>query len=117
MRDSEWTRWEVEFHNVDRVIPWDVLVNPSPYIAGAYPCMARVGSERTRLKTVRAEDGIAYDRLTRLASIAYGPLINVMLEREGSAEVVLAKLQRPGAPRRLAASRHALRILESDDDV
>jgi phage replication initiation protein len=36
--NSPWVRWEVELHNKQRVIPWDVLINPGPYVAGAYPC-------------------------------------------------------------------------------
>jgi phage replication initiation protein len=35
-----WQRAEVELRNVDRVIPLDVLINPDPIFAGAYPCLA-----------------------------------------------------------------------------
>jgi phage replication initiation protein len=44
---SPWVRWEVELHNKQRVIPWDVLINPGPYVAGAYPCTQWV-SKRSR---------------------------------------------------------------------
>lgn len=27
---SPWTRWEVELHNIDRVIPWEVITDPAP---------------------------------------------------------------------------------------
>ena len=36
--DSKWTRVEVEYKSSDRIIPFDVLLNPSAYFMGAYPC-------------------------------------------------------------------------------
>lgn len=36
--DSKWTRVEVEYKSVDRNIPFDILLNPSAYFMGAYPC-------------------------------------------------------------------------------
>ncbi len=35
---SLWTRAEVEFKATDRYIPLDILLSPSPYFVGAYPC-------------------------------------------------------------------------------
>lgn len=32
-----WVRWEVELHNTDRVIPWEVLLEPGKFLAGTYP--------------------------------------------------------------------------------
>ncbi len=37
-----WQRAEVELRNIDRVIPLDVLINPDPVFAGAYPCLAEL---------------------------------------------------------------------------
>ncbi len=37
-KDSAWVRCEVEYKGVDRVIPFDVLLNPSTYAMGSYPC-------------------------------------------------------------------------------
>ncbi len=107
--DSLWARWEVEYHNVDRVIPWEVLLVPDRYLAGAYPCMSWVGAYRSRVQTVKAQDDISYDRLIHAGSMAYGALINIMLEREGSPERVIALLRKSGAPRRLAFSDEYLR--------
>ena len=36
--NSKWTRVEVEYKSTDRNIPFDVLLNPSAYFMGAYPC-------------------------------------------------------------------------------
>lgn len=97
-----WVRWEVELHNKDRVIPWDVLLKPAHYVVGSYPkVLGWVQEEMTRVRTLRAEMEISYDHLAACASNTYGSLLNVMLEVEGSAEAVIKKLKRVGIPRRL----------------
>lgn len=52
-KESFWTRAEVEFKSVDRVIPLDVLLDPSGYFLGAYPCFADLFEFETanRIKT------------------------------------------------------------------
>lgn len=44
---SEWTRIEVEFRNTDRVIPFEVLRDPSSFFVGAYPCLLLVSAQHT----------------------------------------------------------------------
>ncbi len=107
--DSPWVRWEVELHNIDRVIPWEVLLEPGRYLAGSYPALAWVQADACRIETLRRTDGITYDRLIHHGRQTYGPLINTMLEREGGAEQVVARLRRPGVPKRLALTER-LRI-------
>ena len=99
--DSPWVRWELELHNRQREIPWEVLVKPGRYVAGAYPCMHWVSGEASRIKTIRKSAKISYKALIYYAQQAYGPLINVMIEKEGSAEKVVARLIRDGLPNRL----------------
>ena len=114
---SPWVRWEVEHHPIDRVIPWDVLERPGDYVAGAYPCLSWVSESASRIRTVRKQDDIAYDRLKRVGALAYGALINVMMRREGTAEKVVALLRREGAPKRLAFSEDYLGLQEHDDGL
>lgn len=97
-----WVRWELELHNVDRVIPWDVLLNPGQYVAGAYPkALSWIQEEMCRVRTVQNEAKLSYKHLVECASIAYGRLINTMLEVEGSPHEVLQKLRKDGLPKRL----------------
>ncbi len=112
---NPWVRWEVELHAVDRLVPWDVLQRPGEYVAGAYPCMSWVSERASRIRTVKAQDDITYERLMRVGAIAYGALVNVMLLREGTAERVVELLRRKGVPRRLAFSDDYLRN-EGDTD-
>lgn len=100
-KDSPWVRWEVELHNEDRVIPWDVLIAPGRYVAGSYPALSWVQADACRIKTLRKTDGITYDRLVRHARQSVGKLVNTMVEREGSAEAAVALVRREGTPERL----------------
>jgi len=112
--DSPWVRWELELHNKDRVIPWEVLLEPGRYLAGSYPALAWVQDDASRIATLRRTDGISYDQLIRHGRMTYGPLINTMMDREGSAEAVVARLRRPGVPKRLALTEK-LGIRGEDD--
>lgn len=98
-----WTRWEVEMHNRDRIIPWDVLERPGDFVVGAYPkALGWAQEEMERIRTLRLEASITYDTLVSHASRCYGKLVTLMLEEEGSADAVLNKLRREGIPARLA---------------
>lgn len=97
-----WVRWEVELHNTDRIIPWEVLTESGQYFVGSYPkALSWVQSPMARIKTIKRQTQIGYEHLIECAATGYGKLINVMLEVEGSAESVIKILQRTGAPRRL----------------
>ena len=52
---SEWVRVELELKSVDRVIPFDILVNPGCYLAGAYPALNWISEEQNRIRTIREE--------------------------------------------------------------
>jgi len=103
MGSSPWTRWEVELHNIDRVIPWEVIADPATYIAGAYPALSWVSALASRIPTLQRSDSISYKRIIFYARIGYGQLIDTMMSREGcDEETVVRLLRRPGVPGRLA---------------
>ena len=100
---STWVRWELELHNKDRVVPWEVVLNPGPYVASAYACTHWISVEMCRIRTSEATAEIGYDAMTFYARQGYGQLIDVMMEVEqGDAFAVIEKLRRPGMPKRLA---------------
>jgi len=98
---SSWVRWELQLNNRDRHIPFDVLINPRPYIAGSYKCMDWVSEEASRIKTTQKTGDISYKHLTDSLKTAYGPMINLMCKVEGSPEAVIKKIIRAGVPKRL----------------
>jgi phage replication initiation protein len=97
-----WVRWELELHNIDREIPWEVVLEPGRYLAGAYPkALGWVQEDMSRIRTIRTEMRLSYDHLVDCASKAYGPLINVMTAIEGSPEQIIERLRRDQIPKRL----------------
>jgi phage replication initiation protein len=116
-RSSAWTRWEVEFHNIDRVVPWEVLLRPDEYLAGAYPCMQWVGDKRSRIQAIKAQDEMSYGRHMESLRRSYGPMVHEMLRREGNSDRVVAMLSREGVPRRLAFSTEYLREHGDEADI
>lgn len=59
---SYWTRIEVELRNTGRIVPNEVLLDPSAYFAGCYPCTAEIAKEitpvRIKVKTKKAKIGV-----------------------------------------------------------
>ncbi|MFY9328182.1 MAG: replication initiation factor domain-containing protein [Georgfuchsia sp.] len=97
-----WVRWEVELHNVDRVVPWEVLLEPGKYVAGAYPkALGWLDVEASRIKTIKNASQLTYEHLVKCGSTAYGPLVNVMMGIEGSADKVIERLRKDRIPKRL----------------
>lgn len=52
---SEWCRAEVEFKASDRFIPFAILLEPSEYFLGAYPCFSYFDEHRTPQKIITAK--------------------------------------------------------------
>lgn len=100
--ESGWVRVEVEWRDQDRFIPYDALTHPGHYLAGAYPCLAFLSEEQSRIKTIAKGACIAFDRAIENAKQHCGKLVNLALEVFGGdyAEVV-DRLRRPGYPSRI----------------
>ena len=80
---NPWVRWELELHNKDRTIPLDVLLRPSDYLAGAYPCLAWISESQDRIVTSRKQLKISFEHLKKYCRQSYGKLIYVMHEGLG----------------------------------
>jgi phage replication initiation protein len=100
--DSPWVRHEVELHNVDRVIPWDVLWEPGRYVAGAYPYLAWVSGEASRIRTIRETATVSLDFLKGHCQRTYGRLIGTLRRHGASDSEIVNTLRRDGVPARLA---------------
>jgi phage replication initiation protein len=97
-----WVRWETQLGNRDREIPWEAVLEPGKYLAGCYPkAMGWISEEQSRIRTIQKTAEAGYDSLTHWLSVAYGKQINVMMDKEGSAEKVIALIRRSGLPTRL----------------
>jgi phage replication initiation protein len=79
-QSSPWTRFEVEIRNNKRVIRLDVLLDPSGYFVGAYPCLRFFDQGRTpqRIEVKRKAAEINVDASLRNIRASYGKYVGVL---------------------------------------
>jgi phage replication initiation protein len=71
--ESSWTRFEVQFGNRDREIPWDILDSPTKYFVGAYPALEKIIDEiGERIRTSRETSDITLGRILTAVKRTYG---------------------------------------------
>ena len=109
--DSEWLRVEIRFGNRDRVIPHDVVLNPTTYFAGGFIALENlVDSIKTKIKTQQRdiaieERTIVLKRLTHYLVASYGKTIYQLSHELNMDYKALYELLRvPGVPARLEKS-------------
>jgi phage replication initiation protein len=100
---SPWVRAEVELKDQDRIIPFDVLINPSEYLAAAYPALNYLSAIQHKIKTISKSVSVSLDAAIHHLRNMGGMLINVMMQKHGGdAFAVINELKREGTPKRLA---------------
>jgi phage replication initiation protein len=92
-KDSQWCRCEIEFKNTNTVIRPEVLLNPSEFFVGAYPCMAHfnrfeVVEAATRFEVKRRAAVINHDAAEKWLTIQCGKYIRVWRELYGDKEAL-----------------------------
>lgn len=80
---SEWTRIEVEFKSVDRVIPFDILTRPGEYLAAAYPAFGWIEQRQERIETTQKTVQIGVDRAVQVVRHQFGTYIDQLVELLG----------------------------------
>ena len=72
--NSKWTRVEVEYKSADRNIPFDVLLNPSAYFMGAYPCFETLFQFETseKIKTKKKTVEVTLDHSFEVIKKQFG---------------------------------------------
>ena len=114
--ENPWVRVEVEFRNKSRVIPWDTLIKPGHYLAGAYPCLAFLSETQAKIRTISKTVSISLACAVHHGKQAAGKLINVMMQvHGGDAFAVVNELIREGVPRRLENHADFLPQIIADD--
>ncbi|GAB3258103.1 replication initiation factor domain-containing protein [Chitinimonas naiadis] len=99
--ESPWVRIEVEFKSVDRVIPFEILLNPGEYLAAAYPAFAWIDEHQTRIETYKREANTSYQTMLAWLKRQCGPALAFAEQVEGSASAVLELVRRDDTPRRM----------------
>lgn len=77
---SPWVRFEVEVRNNKRVIPFDVLIDPSGYFVGSYPCLRFFQNERApqTIEIKRKSAEINVDASLKNIRASYGKYVGVL---------------------------------------
>lgn len=91
--DSPWMRFEGEFHHSNRrELPLDMLVDPAPYLVGAYPVLDFVDGVGERLRIAAAEVAANCVRAVMHFRRQYGPMLNAMLHASHGDQGTLAQM-------------------------
>lgn len=110
---SSWVRCEVEWRDADRTIPYDVLMRPADYIAGAYPALAFVSSVVSKIRTCKEVAKRSLSQVVHAARSQAGRVVGVLVSLGADAREIVEALARPGTPRRLMGwDRHLRGELE-----
>lgn len=102
-KDSPWTRFEVEFRNIKRDLPLDLLTECDAYFTGAYKALANmldISVAAEKVATHQKEGEIALTHLVDFARTSYGKTIHVMRLTMTDTEIV-ESLAINGVPSRL----------------
>lgn len=114
--NSPWIRYEGEFHaSLRRELPLDMMIDPAPYLVGAYPVLDFVGGIGERLRIAAAEVAANCARAVKWFRHQCGPLVNAMLHASGGDVDTLARLitgtARPKLPQWCASTADADQLL------
>jgi len=104
--NSPWVRYEVQLGARDREIPLDVLLKPTQYFAGCYPCLAGLVAEAAaKIPTRQTEARTTLSHLLTHLKRSYGKLLHVLGKSEDFDSTELVEEVRViGVPRRLNPS-------------
>ena len=93
-KESNWCRCEIEFKNTNTIIRPDVLLNPSEFFKGAYPCIEElekfgsVASESARFEVKQRAAVINHDAAEKWLTVQCGKYIRVWRELYGDKEAL-----------------------------
>lgn len=74
---SSWVRFEVQFGNRDRVIPFDILDDPTRYFVAAYPALELiVEGEGERIKTIQTTAEVSLFSILTAIKRTYGKWVH-----------------------------------------
>lgn len=113
---SPWTRAEVEFKSKDRYIPLDILLSPSQYFLGAYPCFEWLAKQLEKdfvtpekTQVVKKTSQINWDRSIEIVKEQFGKYIRQYAKIiEPNELVAMLSSPKDEVPKRLKFSHAAV---------
>lgn len=99
---SPWVRWELEVNAKQYEIPFDVLLEPVKYLAGAYPALEWISDAKAVIESKKKRAGIEFNHLVAHGRRGYGKLVHYMVaDLNMTPDDVVSALIREGKPGRL----------------
>ena len=80
----KWVRVECEWHNQDRILPLEMLINSGPFLAGSYPALAFIDVTQSRIETKQKSVILAVSRAIEIVKHQFGPIIYSLYEIYGN---------------------------------
>lgn len=101
--ESDWTRFEVQLGNRDRVIPFDVLTERDAFFAGCYPALASFIEEASQaIPTISKGGFISIAHLLYHLKRCYGKVFGMLLDStEATYADLVEEVRIVGLPRRV----------------
>nr|WP_252150031.1 replication initiation factor domain-containing protein [Acinetobacter cumulans] len=77
--DDNWQRAEVEFKACDRILPFDMLLAPSEYFMGSYPCFSYLKNDiqPSKIESLKKNASISAKAALETIKHQYGKYINL----------------------------------------
>jgi len=113
---SNWTRFEVQLGNRDRVIPFDVLTERDAFFAGCYPALAQFVEEASQsIPTLSKSGEVSIAHLLYHLKRCYGKVFGTLQDATMATHADLVEEVRiVGLPRRVPLSSVAAGITWAD---
>ncbi len=100
--NNSWFRVELELRNKDRNIPWEILIKPGQYLAGAYKALHYLSKEQIKIKTTQKQKDMTLERSVEWVRHAAGKHINAIIQHnDGDLSTVFNLIVRDGVPKKL----------------
>ena len=74
----DWVRVELRYGSKDRIIPFDVLLNPGQYLSAGYPAFSFISEKQCKVKTAKAKGKVVYEKAKEVLKQQFGGLLWVM---------------------------------------
>lgn len=103
--DSKWVRFEVQFGNRDRILPFDILLDPTKYFAAAYPALEKIIEESgERIDTVINTSQVCIQTILTALKRTYGKWINALVSNGIEITDLVEEIRINVVPARVQAS-------------
>lgn len=114
--NSDWTRYEVQLGNRDRVIPFEVLTDRDAFFAGCYPALASLVQDASQaIPTLTKAGEVTLGHLLHHLKRCYGRVLGTLQESTAATCADLVEEVRiVGIPRRVPLSSLAAGITWAD---